>query len=53
MLRIAVPYGTLSSEQLRRLDEVSAVAPGFPHDFLVHPMVRTFAFGGMRDRIKF
>jgi aryl-alcohol dehydrogenase-like predicted oxidoreductase len=44
---------TLSAEQLRRLDEVSAVAPGFPHDFLVHPMVRTFAFGGMRDRIKF
>lgn len=25
---------------------------GFPHDFFASDMVRTFAYGGMRDRIK-
>ena len=43
---------SLSPEQLRRLDEVSAVPTGFPHDFFAREMVRTFSFGGMRDRIK-
>jgi len=43
---------TFSSEQFRRLDDASAVPMGFPHDFLAADMVRTFAFGGMRDRIK-
>jgi aryl-alcohol dehydrogenase-like predicted oxidoreductase len=43
---------TLSSDQLRRLDEVSAISPGFPNSFFANEMVRTFAFGGMRDRIK-
>jgi aryl-alcohol dehydrogenase-like predicted oxidoreductase len=43
---------SLSPDQLRRLDEVSAVSPGFPNSFFANPMVRTFAFGGMRDRIK-
>ena len=42
----------LSSEQLRRLDTASAISLGFPHDFLAGEMVRTFSFGGMRDRIK-
>jgi aryl-alcohol dehydrogenase-like predicted oxidoreductase len=43
---------SLSPEQVRRLDEVSAVSPGFPNSFFENPMVRTFAYGGMRDRIK-
>jgi len=41
-----------SPEQLRRLDEVSAVPMGFPHDFLATDMVRGFTFGGLRDRIR-
>ena len=41
-----------SEEQLKRLDVASAISPGFPHDFLASKMIRTFAFGGMRDRIK-
>jgi aryl-alcohol dehydrogenase-like predicted oxidoreductase len=43
----------LSTEQLKRLDDVSAVEPGFPHDFFARPMVRTFVYGGLRDRIAF
>jgi aryl-alcohol dehydrogenase-like predicted oxidoreductase len=43
---------TLSSEQLQRLDEASAVSLGFPHDFFENKMSRTFIYGGMRDRIK-
>jgi aryl-alcohol dehydrogenase-like predicted oxidoreductase len=33
-------------KQLARLDEVSAVALGFPHDFLALPMTRTVMTGG-------
>jgi aryl-alcohol dehydrogenase-like predicted oxidoreductase len=40
----------LSPEQLRRLDDVSAVAMGFPHDIL-SGVVSDSVFGGMRDRI--
>lgn len=43
---------TLSPDQLRRLDDVSSVPMGFPHEFAAAGMVRTFMFGGMRDRIK-
>ena len=43
---------TLDEAQLRRLDEASAIPMGFPHDFLALEMVRTFTFGGMRDRIE-
>jgi aryl-alcohol dehydrogenase-like predicted oxidoreductase len=42
----------LSPEQLHRLDDVSGIPLGFPHDFFADEMVRTFTFGGMRDRIK-
>jgi len=41
----------LSPDQNRRLDEVSAISPGFPNSFFQNEMVRTFAFGGLRDRI--
>lgn len=37
----------LSPEHLRRLDAVSAVPMGFPHDFLVRPSVRRNIYGGM------
>lgn len=41
----------LAPEQLRRLDEASAVELGFPHDFYAKEIVRNFAFGGTRDLI--
>jgi len=43
---------SLSPDQLRRLDEVSAVPMGFPHSLLEEGMSRTITFGGMRDRIR-
>jgi aryl-alcohol dehydrogenase-like predicted oxidoreductase len=42
----------LTAKQLRVLDEASSVSMGFPTDFLSAEMPRTFAFGGLRDRIK-
>jgi hypothetical protein len=33
------------------IDE-SGLRMGFPHEFFASEMVRTFAFGGLRDRIK-
>ena len=42
----------LSSEQLQRLDKISAVPMGFPHDFMKLEPVKAIVFGGMRDRIK-
>ncbi len=41
----------LSPEQVRRLDELSQIELGFPHDFLRSPIVRDFAFGGMLGKI--
>ena len=43
---------TFSPDQLRRLDEVSAVPMGYPLDLLKQDLPRTLAFGGMHDRIK-
>ena len=42
---------TLSAEQLKALDETSRIELGFPHDFYAKEMVRTFIYGGLRDRI--
>lgn len=36
----------LSADQHRRLDEVSAIDPGFPHKFLALPGLRSVLFGG-------
>ncbi len=36
---------------LQRLDAVSRIAMGFPHDMFASEMARSFSFGGMRDRI--
>ena len=41
----------LAPEQLRRLDEASAVELGFPRDFYAKEMVRNFIYGGTRDLI--
>ena len=42
---------SLSMEQQDRLDRVSQIERGFPHEFLENDTVRGFAFGGMADRI--
>jgi aryl-alcohol dehydrogenase-like predicted oxidoreductase len=42
----------LSSEQLERLDRISAAPLGFPQNYYMHDAVRTMIYGGMRDRIQ-
>ena len=42
----------LSEENVRRLDSVSGIKLGYPHDFLSSGMVRQHLFGGMFDRIE-
>jgi len=41
----------LSSEQIKALDEASAVDPGFPYEMFAQQVPSTFRYGGMRDRI--
>ena len=41
----------LTGEQVKVLDEASAIELGFPHDFYQREMVRNFVHGGLRDRI--
>ena len=41
-----------SPEHLRRLDEVSAVSLGFPHDYFGLEAVRSILTGGLADRIR-
>lgn len=42
----------LSGADLKSLDEASAITPGFPNNFYTLPMVQTFVYGGLKDRIK-
>jgi len=42
----------LSDEQLKRLDEVSAIQLGFPGDFFKEEGVRLNSFGGFWDRVE-
>jgi aryl-alcohol dehydrogenase-like predicted oxidoreductase len=42
---------TLSSDQVRTLDQASRIELGFPHDLYAKEMVRTFIYGGLRDQI--
>jgi len=35
----------------KRLDQVSRIELGFPHEFWASPTVREFAFGGWLDNI--
>ncbi len=41
----------LPMEQLKTLDEASRIELGFPHDLYAKEMVRTIAYGGLRDQI--
>jgi aryl-alcohol dehydrogenase-like predicted oxidoreductase len=41
----------LSDEHFKRLNEVSAIEPGFPNEFYARDTVRNFVYGGTRDRI--
>jgi hypothetical protein len=36
---------------VQRLDAVSRIEMGFPHDFFANEMVRSLSYGGMWDRI--
>ncbi len=42
---------TLSDDQMQRLDKVSAIPLGFPHEFLASDSIRTIAYGGLYDKI--
>ncbi len=42
----------LSTAQLERLDEATAISLGFPHDFFALEPVKAITFGGLRDRIQ-
>ena len=41
----------LSGDQIRLLDQASAIPLGFPHEFYTNEMVRTLIYGGLRDKI--
>ena len=41
---------TLTPEQVALLDEASKIDLGFPHEFYAIDMVRSFVYGGLRDR---
>ncbi|HEV2178517.1 MAG TPA: aldo/keto reductase [Terriglobia bacterium] len=41
----------LPDEHVLRLDNISRIELGFPHDFLANDTVRNFVFGGMFDAI--
>ena len=41
----------LAPALVERLDAVSRIEMGFPHDLYATEMVRSFTSGGMRDRI--
>lgn len=43
---------SLSKEHMQRLDEVSQIELGFPHDFYKGEMVRNFAFDGTFEAIE-
>lgn len=42
---------TLTDEQIARLDQVSAIDPGFPNTFFSRPAVRNYVYAGFYDRI--
>jgi aryl-alcohol dehydrogenase-like predicted oxidoreductase len=42
---------TLDEAHLQKLNEVSRIEMGFPHDFFANEMVQNFAYGGMRKQI--
>ena len=43
---------TLTAQQLERLDEISHVDLGFPHNFLDQSSIQDFVYGGTYDKIR-
>ena len=43
----------LNTEQLQKLNDVSKIELGFPHDFYEREMIRNFVYAGLADRIEF
>ncbi|PJC57434.1 MAG: aldo/keto reductase, partial [Ignavibacteria bacterium CG_4_9_14_0_2_um_filter_37_13] len=43
----------LTGEQMIRLNEISKIDLGFPHDFLTSDIVKEVVFGGTKDNIQF
>ncbi|MFA6981106.1 MAG: aldo/keto reductase [Ignavibacteriaceae bacterium] len=43
----------LTEEQMKRLDAISKIDLGFPHDFLKSEVVKEVVFGGTKDKIQF
>jgi hypothetical protein len=41
----------LDQSHLDRLEKVSQIELGFPHDFYKKDLVRTIVYGGLRDSI--
>jgi aryl-alcohol dehydrogenase-like predicted oxidoreductase len=41
----------LSEEQLQRLDQISKIEPGYPHDLLAREDTRERVYGNLRDRL--
>lgn len=41
----------LTNDQIKKLDEVSGIEPGFPHEFLEKDSIRDIMFGGTFDKI--
>jgi aryl-alcohol dehydrogenase-like predicted oxidoreductase len=41
----------LTTDQRKRLDSVSRIQMGFPHDFLDKELVQAFSFGGLKNSI--
>jgi aryl-alcohol dehydrogenase-like predicted oxidoreductase len=42
---------TLDANQVRTLDEASRIELGFPYELYAKDLARTFAYGGLRDKI--
>jgi aryl-alcohol dehydrogenase-like predicted oxidoreductase len=42
---------TLSSEQVKTLDDASRIELGFPYNLYAKELPRTFMYGGMQDQI--
>ena len=53
MQNLACLEFTLDADQMARLNKISQVELGFPHDFLNSEVPRSFLYGGMENKIDF